>query len=226
MEGGLKGRFSAGAEIYFSAKEKSAGVSTGVRFTTLPDATPPSYQLPSATSTSVASTVASAYMQSQPPTTLTAVFNPMMGHISGAYAARVSRDLSLCSRFDFNIYSYLSEWTMGAEWWIGGRAGTGEESPLTDHERGGRAIFDQPSGVVKARISTNAVSIELPIDDVVCSITAGRVVDVGRSSEQRAREPRCCLRSDESFEANTRYRPGTGIFQLFLTSHTLLSTAH
>ena len=25
MEGGLKGRISAGAEIYFSAKEKSAG---------------------------------------------------------------------------------------------------------------------------------------------------------------------------------------------------------
>jgi mitochondrial distribution and morphology protein 10 len=25
MEGGLKGRFSAGAEIYFSAKERSAG---------------------------------------------------------------------------------------------------------------------------------------------------------------------------------------------------------
>jgi mitochondrial distribution and morphology protein 10 len=25
MEGGLKGRFSAGAEFYFSAKEKSAG---------------------------------------------------------------------------------------------------------------------------------------------------------------------------------------------------------
>jgi mitochondrial distribution and morphology protein 10 len=25
MEGGLRGRFSAGAEIYFSAKEKSAG---------------------------------------------------------------------------------------------------------------------------------------------------------------------------------------------------------
>ncbi|CUA69062.1 Mitochondrial distribution and morphology protein 10 [Rhizoctonia solani] len=105
MEGGLKGRLSAGAELYFSLKEKSAGVSTGIRFTTLPDASPPS--------ASPDSTV-----PAQTPTTLTATFNPMMGHMSAAYAARTSRDLALCSRFDFNIYSYESEWTMGAEWWL------------------------------------------------------------------------------------------------------------
>ncbi|KAI0796586.1 mitochondrial distribution and morphology protein 10 [Abortiporus biennis] len=110
MEGGLKGRISAGAEFYLSAKEKSAGVSAGIRFTTLPDATPPSHQVPSSSTSHIPS-------PSQPPTTITALFNPMLGHISGAYAARVSRDLSLCSRFDFNVYSYESEWTMGAEWW-------------------------------------------------------------------------------------------------------------
>jgi len=79
MEGGLKGRLSAGAEVYFSAKEKSAGVSTGIRFTTLPDAAPPSTSLGSQPTPS----------SSQPPTTITAIFNPMMGHISGAYAARL-----------------------------------------------------------------------------------------------------------------------------------------
>jgi len=42
----------------------------------------------------------------------------MMGHLSAAYAARVSRDLAVCSRFDFNVYSYDSEWTMGLEWWM------------------------------------------------------------------------------------------------------------
>ncbi|CAE6527145.1 unnamed protein product [Rhizoctonia solani] len=105
MEGGLRGRLSAGAELYFSLKEKSAGVSTGIRFTTLPDASPPSTSPDSAA-------------PAQTPTTLTATFNPMMGHISAAYAARASRDLALCSRFDFNIYSYESEWTMGAEWWL------------------------------------------------------------------------------------------------------------
>ncbi|KIJ56632.1 hypothetical protein M422DRAFT_22784 [Sphaerobolus stellatus SS14] len=153
MEGGLKGRLSAGAELYFSAKEKSAGVSTGIRFTTLPDATPPSDSLTLSDS-------------SQPPTTITAIFNPMMGHISAAYAARVSRDLSLCSRFDFNVYSYESEWTMGAEWWI--RRGFGsnptQEDILPAVSSGSEFAIDHSAtaqkleeveGVVKARISTN-----------------------------------------------------------------------
>jgi distribution and morphology protein 10 len=75
----------------------------------------------------------------------------MLGHISGAYAARVSRDLSLGSRFDFNVYSYESEWTMGAEWWLR-RARQPE----------GDAPADAPAapgvtGVVKARVSTSNV---------------------------------------------------------------------
>ncbi len=109
MEGGLKGRISAGAEVYFSAQEKSGGgeekiphmhtqltylvsVSTGVRFTTLPDATPPSFQVPGQANPGPSSLT-------QPPTTITATYNPIMGHISTAYASRVSPDLSLCSRY-------------------------------------------------------------------------------------------------------------------------------
>ncbi|KAI0265137.1 mitochondrial distribution and morphology protein 10 [Gloeopeniophorella convolvens] len=143
MEGGLKGRISAGAELYFSAREKSAGVSTGIRFTTLPDATPPSQHLPPpspaapplpTTPTSTSTTAP----PSQPATTITALFNPMLGHISGAYTAQVSRDLALSSRFDFNAYSYESEWTLGAEWWL---------------RRPGAAPRDV-TGVVKARAST------------------------------------------------------------------------
>ncbi|KAH9940569.1 mitochondrial distribution and morphology protein 10 [Amylocystis lapponica] len=154
MEGGLKGRISAGAEFYFSAKEKSAGVSTGIRFTTLPDATPPSFQTPSQ------STCASV-SPSQPPTTITALFNPMLGHLSGAYAARVSRDLSLCSRFDFNVYSYESEWSLGAEWWT--RRGKRLPEPQSDADGTpdlpplqplGVDLSDEVRGVVKARAST------------------------------------------------------------------------
>lgn len=111
MEGGLRGRLAAGAELYFSLKEKSAGVSTGIRFTTLPDASPPS-------SSASPLTPSPNDPPAQTPTTLTATFNPMMGHMSAAYAARAARDLSLCSRFDFNIYSYESEWALGAEWWL------------------------------------------------------------------------------------------------------------
>ncbi|RDB23236.1 Mitochondrial distribution and morphology protein 10 [Hypsizygus marmoreus] len=155
VEGGLKGRVSVGAEFYFSAKEKSAGVSTGVRFTTLPDATPPSFQVPSSSSPL---SMSSKGPPSQPPTTITALFNPMLGHMSGAYSAQVSRDLSLSSRFDFNVYSFESEWTMGAEWWM-------RRSPSVDLEDlDSSPTLEPPSrnearedvhGVVKARASTN-----------------------------------------------------------------------
>ncbi|KIO12797.1 hypothetical protein M404DRAFT_12922 [Pisolithus tinctorius Marx 270] len=146
--GGLKGRVSAGAEVYVSAKEKSAGVSLGVRFTTLPD-------------TGLSSQTRGP---AQPPTTITGLFNPMMGHLSAAYAARVSRDLSLCSRFDFNVYSYDSEWTMGAEWWMRrslpqspshGERTRASSLPAERWDQQPSTMATDLRGVVKARISTN-----------------------------------------------------------------------
>ncbi|ETS62430.1 hypothetical protein PaG_03045 [Moesziomyces aphidis] len=100
--GGLRGRFSAGAEVFVSTVEKSAGLSTGIRFSTLPDSP----------------VIAPDAVPSQPPTVITATLNPMMGHLSTAYAARMARDVVVCSRFDFNVYSYESEWTVGAEYWL------------------------------------------------------------------------------------------------------------
>ncbi|KAF5387775.1 hypothetical protein D9615_000210 [Tricholomella constricta] len=155
VEGGLKGRVSVGAELYFSAKEKSAGVSTGIRFTTLPDATPPSFQVPSSSSPL---SLGSKGQLSQPPTTITALFNPMLGHISGAYSAQVSRDLCLSSRFDFNVYSYESEWTMGAEWWLRRSPSMdSEDFPATPPKLSVPNLEsrDDVHGVVKARASTN-----------------------------------------------------------------------
>lgn len=170
MEGGLKGRISAGAEVYFSATERSAGVSTGIRFTTLPDATPPSFQLPSAAPSSLSSS--SSHTLSQPPTSITALFNPMLGHISGAYAARVTRNLSMCSRFDFNVYSYESEWAVGMEWWMR----RSRSKPMLEQEKAPDMESESPPlsvisisqpepskppneiiGVVKAKASTTTV---------------------------------------------------------------------
>ncbi|KAG6837923.1 Mitochondrial distribution and morphology protein 10 [Arthromyces matolae] len=160
VEGGLKGRVSAGAELYVSAKEKSLGGSFGLRFTTLPDATPPSFQVPF-----TPNSISSAKGQpSQPPTTITALFNPILGHMSGAYSAQVSRDLCLSSRFDFNVYSFESEWTMGAEWWMR-RSSLGTD-PDTETQGHSSHLIRYPSsskpdgknevhGVVKARASTN-----------------------------------------------------------------------
>ena len=146
-------------------------VSTGIRFTTLPDATPPSFQPPAETSEiSVLPSASPSCHVSQPATTITALFNPMIGHISGAYTARVSKDLSLSSRFDFNVYSYESEWTMGAEWWLrpsrSNPVSDGiSDSPPTVSSPSLSESFTLPSdvtGVVKARASTSNVSPQSP----------------------------------------------------------------
>jgi distribution and morphology protein 10 len=95
----------------------------------------------------------------------------MIGHMSGAYAARVTRNLSMCSRFDFNVYSYESEWTMGMEWWMRRSRlkpmleqekvpEVGLESPLSLISIAQPAPSKPPNeiiGVVKARASTTTV---------------------------------------------------------------------
>lgn len=118
--GGLKGRFSAGAELFLSASEKSAGLSTGVRFTTLPE------------EEDADSAHGTATPPSQPPTTITATLNPMMGHLSTAYAARIGRDIVACSRYDFNVYSYDSELTVGGEYWLRSAVGSSREEADQD----------------------------------------------------------------------------------------------
>ena len=96
----------------------------------------------------------------------------MLGHISGAYAARVTRDLALCSRFDFNIYSYESEWTVGAEWWTRRskakhlpEAASADPTLPAAHAPSAlpdpRHDDDDIQGVVKARASTTTVRIEV-----------------------------------------------------------------
>lgn len=101
----------------------------------------------------------------------------MMGHMSGAYTAQVSRDLSLSSRFDFNIYSYDSEWTMGAEWWLRpsrakpGSDGAGNDAPAFLPSASASASWSSAeapmppygvTGVVKARASTSNVGFFFP----------------------------------------------------------------
>ena len=90
--GGRNGRFSAGAEMYYGLLNKSGGMSTGIRFTTLPS-------------------------HSGFPYTMTLTLNPLMGNISSTYAVKAGRSLALCSRFDFNFYSYESELQIGMELW-------------------------------------------------------------------------------------------------------------
>ena len=86
------GRFSAGAELYYGILNKSGGMSTGFRFATLPQHTCFPY-------------------------TMTLTVNPLMGNLTSTYALKAGRHLALCSRFDFNVYSYESGFQVGMELW-------------------------------------------------------------------------------------------------------------
>ena len=68
-------------------------VSTGLRFQTLPET-------------------------QSPPTVLVALLSPITGYLSGTYSATIAKGLSVASRFEFNLYSYESVTTLGAEWAI------------------------------------------------------------------------------------------------------------
>ncbi|KAI9831357.1 MAG: Mitochondrial distribution and morphology protein 10 [Sarea resinae] len=89
---GPYGRFSAGAELYYGVLNKSGGMSTGLRFTTLPQHTGFPY-------------------------TMTLTLNPLMGNVSSTYAVKAGKALTLCSRFNFNFYSYESDLQLGLELW-------------------------------------------------------------------------------------------------------------
>ncbi|KAG4031123.1 hypothetical protein MFRU_010g02480 [Monilinia fructicola] len=86
------GRFSAGAELYYGTLNKSGGVSVGGRFATLP-------------------------AHKGIPLTATLTLNPLMGNISSTYAVKAGKNLSLCSRLEFNVYSYESDLVLGCELW-------------------------------------------------------------------------------------------------------------
>ncbi|KAL8816259.1 MAG: hypothetical protein Q9191_008361, partial [Dirinaria sp. TL-2023a] len=85
-------RLSLGAEAYFSPLNKSGGLSTGLRFSTL--APHPGF-----------------------PYTMTLTLNPLMGSLESTYSVRASELLALSSRFDFNVYSYESGLVLGMELW-------------------------------------------------------------------------------------------------------------
>ncbi|GAA5894343.1 hypothetical protein JCM5296_005144 [Sporobolomyces johnsonii] len=188
MPTGLKGRWSAGGEVYFSAQERSAGLSTGLRFSTVPE---------------------SAGGPPQPPTTITATLNPIMGQLSTAYAVQTGKDSSLASRFDFNMYSYDADLTVGGEWF----QRKGKSAKAKGHEREvdeaalpptfdafGRGhdddaarrrnndADDEITAVLKVRASTNsdiAMLWEGRLGDFLVSL--GLVADLRLATQSRGR---------------------------------------
>jgi len=130
-------------------------VSTGIRFTTIP------------------STPLNPAVHVSPPTTLTILYNPLMGFLSTSYAAQVTPHLALASRFGVNVYSYESDLCLGGEWWIGKGSGSWIGGKDKDKEVEDRieevdvgqwpshpvvAAEQHRDGVLRAKVSGNGVS--------------------------------------------------------------------
>lgn len=117
---------SAGAEVYYSPLSSIIGLSAGLRFTTLPPVIPLATSsstiskplagtpaaLTGAAANSLSSTSASSF-----PYTMTLTVTPLTGSLASTYSIKPTRNLALSSRFGFNVYSWESEYVLGAEIW-------------------------------------------------------------------------------------------------------------
>ncbi|PWY63883.1 hypothetical protein BO70DRAFT_383624 [Aspergillus heteromorphus CBS 117.55] len=110
---------SAGAEAYYSPVSSLIGMSTGLRFSTLPAATdlPSSSSSPTHPNTSSSSSSTTTTPISTFPYTLTLTLTPLTGSLSTTYSLRASPNLAFSSRFGFNVYSWESEMVAGCELW-------------------------------------------------------------------------------------------------------------
>ncbi|OQD86647.1 hypothetical protein PENANT_c007G09013 [Penicillium antarcticum] len=109
---------SAGAEAYYSPVSSLIGMSTGLRFSTLPAATEvPSSPRSSSSSTSKSKCSSTPTPISTFPYTLTLTLTPVTGSLSTTYSLRASPNLAFSSRFGFNVYSWESEMVAGCELW-------------------------------------------------------------------------------------------------------------
>lgn len=112
---------SAGAEAYYSPISSLIGMSTGLRFSTLPASASESLASSFSSSSHHSSSYSSSTNHSSPistfPYTLTLTLTPLTGSLSTTYSLRASQNLSFCSRFCFNVYSWESEMVAGCELW-------------------------------------------------------------------------------------------------------------
>ena len=117
---------SAGAEFYYSPLSSVIGMSTGLRFTTLrPGITRSSQTVVASSSKPLAgaSAALSSITQAAPtahasfPYTLTLTLTPLTGSLASTYSVKPTSNVSLSSKFGFNVYSWESEYVVGAELW-------------------------------------------------------------------------------------------------------------
>lgn len=115
---------SAGAEVYYSPLSSVIGLSTGLRFTTLPAAPIHPSQTSnkpmagtSAALSSYSGISAAAATVSSFPYTMTLTLTPLTGSLASTYSIKPTKNFALSSRFGFNVYSWESEYVFGGEIW-------------------------------------------------------------------------------------------------------------
>ena len=81
---------SIGTELWYAARTMSPGLSAALRYSTR--------------STSTGK-----------PLTMTLAINPIVGHISSTYTVKTSVASTFCSKYDFNVFSYASNLSLGFE---------------------------------------------------------------------------------------------------------------
>lgn len=86
---------------------------------------------------------------------MTLTLNPLMGNLSSTYAVKAGPNLALCSRFDFNFYSYESELQLGCELWRRRNTADTEWAAKKLGPDGDRSMVspdDDVAGVLKAKV--------------------------------------------------------------------------
>ena len=137
--------------MYFSPVNKSGGISTGLRFATLP-------------------------VHTGFPYTMTLTLNPLMGNLSSTYAVKAGPYLALCSRFDFNVYSYESDVVVGLELWQ--RKQVSPEAAWANRmlRPGWKRAEEEANGVLKARMDNQGkvgLLWECRVKELLVSLGAG-----------------------------------------------------
>lgn len=187
---------SAGAEFYYSPFSHVIGLSTGLRFTaltpsilnTLPPPSPASPSKPLAgTSAALSSQVSSLLTPSNVahssfPYTMTLTATPLIGSLTSTYSVRPTPYIALSSRFDFNVYSWESNYVLGLELWRRKRQRKEELDPLSWAKLRTESWFDEAEANLKAvrkeREEENVIKLRVDDGWNIRALWSGRVKEL------------------------------------------------
>jgi distribution and morphology protein 10 len=99
-----------------------------------------------------------------------------MGNLSSTYAVKAGPNLALCSRFDFNVYSYESDVVVGVELWQRRQTCADVEWAVKKLRAGWKKPEDDIIGVLKARMDNHGkvgLLWECRVKELLCSVGAG-----------------------------------------------------